>query len=360
MSTQFHPLIIKNIIKETSDCVSVVLALPEGADQTKWNFSEGQYLTFKKDINGEELRRSYSICAAPYEQKLKVAIKKVEGGKFSTYANEHLNIGDILDTMPPMGKFNARLSKNNHAHYLAIAAGSGITPVISIIKHTLKNQSDSKFTLVYGNKNRNTIIFFEELEQLKNQYMGRFNFINVLSQEATDADIFHGRIQKEKLQSLSKIIGYAQLDAAYLCGPESMINDCTEFLVSTGLSASSIHVELFAASGTGKLAHNNTLVSATEGDLVSHVHINLDGRTFQFELGYNDKTVLDAALKQGADLPFACKGGVCCTCRAKLIEGKVRMDVNYSLEPEEIEQGFILTCQSHPITEKIVVDFDVR
>lgn len=360
MATHFHPLRIKNITKETSDCIAVTFEIPHESDNDLWSFAAGQNITLKKTINGEELRRSYSICAAPHEKELKVAIKKVEGGKFSTYANEALKTGDIIEVMPPVGKFNARIANKSNPHYLAIAAGSGITPILSILKHTLRTQADSHFTLIYGSKNRHSIIFFEELEQLKNKYLQRFNFINILSREATESEIFHGRIQKEKLQTLGKLIDYKMMDAVYICGPESMIFDCSDFLANEGVDKTAIHYELFSAPGEGgKVKHTVEQVTQEAGPM-SQVKINLDGRSFSFELGYNGQSVLDAALKQGADLPFACKGGVCCTCRAKLLEGQVRMDVNYALEPEEVEQGFILTCQSHPISEKIVIDFDVR
>lgn len=360
MATHFHPLRIKNITKETNDCISIVFDIPADTDPSIWNYSEGQNITLRKTIHGEDLRRSYSICAAPYEQELKIAIKKVEGGRFSTFANDELKVGDVIDVMPPVGKFNARLAQRPQPHYLAIAAGSGITPILSILKHTLKTQENSRFTLIYGSKNRNAIIFFEELEQLKNKYLSRFNFINILSKEVTDTEIFHGRIQNEKLETLGRLIDYKNIDAVYLCGPEALIMESSSFLSSVGVDKNNIHFELFTAPGQTGKATDATEQKTTDDGPVSQVSINLDGRTFSFELGYNSQSVLDAALKQGADLPFACKGGVCCTCRAKLLEGQVRMDVNYSLEPEEVEQGFILTCQSHPISEKIVVDFDVR
>ena len=359
MAVHFHPLKISNIKKETPDCVSVSFHIPESL-QSLFVFREGQNITIKKKINGEELRRSYSICNAPHEKELKVAIKKVDGGLFSTFANEQLQQGDELEILPPTGKFNSFLQENPSASYLAIAAGSGITPVISIIKHTLLTQPQSRFTLIYGNKSRGSIIFFEELEALKNKYLQRFNFINILSREKTDADILYGRITPEKLQALHKLVDYSSMDAIYICGPEKMIFSSSEFLQSKGVNKNNIHFELFTSPGQQKNSAIRDSEQGSDNSPKSTVTIKVDDRSFAFDLSYNGKSILDAALQQGADLPFACKGGVCCTCRAKLVEGKVKMDVNYALEPEELEAGFILTCQSHPLTEKVVVDYDIK
>lgn len=359
MSIHFHSLKIKSIQKETTDCVSVCFDIPSSL-QKDFTFKEGQNITIKKSINGEEVRRSYSICNAPHEKELKVAIKKVEGGLFSQFANDILTTADILEVMPPSGKFNAHLSKNGKGNYLAIAAGSGITPILSIIKHTLTTEPDSEFTLVYGNKNRSSIIFFDELEGLKNKFIERFTFINVLSKEKTDTPVFYGRIDEQKLADLTKIIDYSKIDAAYLCGPESMIFAGKDFLEKNGVAQTNIHFELFNTPGykQTKKVENKKIDNITGPK--SNVTIKLDGRSFSFELAYGGQNILDAVLQQGADLPYACKGGVCCTCRAKITEGEVSMDVNYALEPEEIAQGFVLTCQSHPTTEKVMIDFDVK
>ena len=259
-----------------------------------------------------------------------------------------------------MGKFNAHLSNKPNPNYLAVAAGSGITPVISIIKHTLKVQPDCTFTLLYGSKNRASIIFFEELEALKNKYMERFNFINIMSREKIDADIFYGRIDNQKLSSLEKLINYKNMDAAYLCGPESMIFNTVEFLQQKGLEKNNIHFELFSTASASTRDNKSNVKEDSNKGPKSNVTIRLDGRTFDFDLSYQGESILDAALKNGADLPYACKGGVCCTCRAKLLDGNVKIDVNYALEAEEVEQGFILTCQSHPTSEKVFIDFDQK
>ena len=358
MAVHFHQLKIKQVKKETPDCVSISFHIPADLSEL-FNFKEGQSITVRREVNGEEIRRSYSVCSAPHENELRVAVKKINGGVFSQFANDILKQGDMLDVLPPTGKFNAKLSPGETGNYLAIAAGSGITPVISIIKHTLQNQPDSNFTLLYGNRDRNSIIFFDELEGLKNKYMKRFNFINILSRETTDAEIFYGRIDDNKLGELGKFLNYEQFDQVYLCGPEELIFTAEAYLQKHGVAKNKIHFELFNTPGQSKtiLVENQDEISTGP---ISNITIKLDGRSFDFNLGYNSKSILDAALQQGADLPFACKGGVCASCRAKLQEGQVTMDVNYALEEDEIQQGFILTCQSHPRSEKIVVDFDVR
>ncbi len=359
MSIHFHSLTIKEINKETEDCVSVVFEIPEELKKD-FNFKQGQSLTMRTVINDEEIRRTYSLCSSPFENEWKVAIKKVEGGLFSTFANTSLKKGDQLDVMQPVGKFYVDLKKGNKKNYLAFAAGSGITPVISIIKTTLLTEPDSSFTLVYGNKSRSSIIFFEELEGLKNKFLQRFNFINILSRERTDATLNFGKINVDKLNELSKLIDYNSIDETFICGPEEMIFCVKDFLEENGIDKKKIHFELFTTPGQKKSNAHSTKSTENIGPK-SMITVKLDGRSFDFNLSLtSDISILDAALKEGADLPFACKGGVCCTCKAKLLEGEVSMDVHWGLEDEEVEQGYILTCQSHPKTEKVVVDFDVK
>jgi ring-1,2-phenylacetyl-CoA epoxidase subunit PaaE len=357
MAVHFHTLKVKAVTKETADCVSVSFTIPEALQQ-EFVFEQGQNITIKKNIDGEEIRRSYSICTAPFENELKVAVKKVVGGKFSTFANDFLKIGDELEVLPPTGKFNTKLQTQNRKHYLAFAAGSGITPILSIIKTTLQTEAQSSFTLVFGNRSRSSIIFFEELEALKNKYLQRFNFINILSREKTDAPINYGRIDNEKLAALNKLINYKTIDEYFICGPEEMIFCTKAFLEQLGIDKKKIHFELFGT--PGKKAVGKIQLAVDSNTPKSKITLKLDGRSFDFDLGFNSDTILDAALKEGADLPFACKGGVCCTCKAKLLEGKVEMEVNWGLEQEEVEQGFILTCQAHPTTERVVVDFDIK
>ncbi len=359
MSIHFHSLKIKGIKKETDDCVSVTFEIPDTL-KSDFAYKQGQSLTMRTIIGEAEVRRTYSLCSSPLENEWKVAIKKVEGGSFSTFANLSLKKGDMLDVMQPVGKFYVELNPENKKNYLAFAAGSGITPLLSIIKTTLQTEPHSSFTLVYGNKSRSSIIFFEELEGVKNKYLQRFNFINILSRERADASINFGRINMEKLVELSKLIDYSSFDETFVCGPEEMIFAVKEFLEQNGIDKKKIHFELFTTPGQKK-SEVRSLKSETNSGPKSNITVKLDGRSFAFDLSLtSDTTILDAALKEGADLPFACKGGVCCTCKARLLEGEVSMDVHWGLEDEEVEQGYILTCQSHPKTEKVVVDFDVK
>jgi ring-1,2-phenylacetyl-CoA epoxidase subunit PaaE len=360
MAVHFNALKVKAINKETKDCVSVVFEVPQNLQQ-QYNFLQGQNITLKKIIDGQDLRRSYSICNAPYENELKVAIKKVDGGKFSTYANQILKVGDILDVMAPTGKFNTELNVVHKKKYVAFAAGSGITPIISLIKATLHTEPYSHFTLVFGNRSKASIIFFEEIEALKNKYLNRFSVIHILSREQADADINFGKIDEAKLATLKKLIDFKAQNEFFICGPEAMIFCVKDFLTSLGIEKNNIHFELFgtAAGKSKKLDDVRTFDSNTTVKQ-STVTIKADGRSFNFTMQDDGTSILDAALQQGADLPFACKGGMCCTCKAKLIEGKVQMDVTWGLEQTEIEQGYILTCQSHAITQNVVVDFDEK
>jgi ring-1,2-phenylacetyl-CoA epoxidase subunit PaaE len=358
MSKHFHRLTVKEIKKETSDCVVITFEVP-AALKDNFIFTQGQSLTVKTDINNAEVRRTYSICSSPLDNELKVAVKRVDGGVFSSYANEQLKKGDALDVMQPVGKFYTELSATNKKNYLAFAAGSGITPILSIIKTTLLTEPQSEFTLVFGNKNKNSIIFKEELEALKDKFIDRFRIVHILSRERTEAVINSGRINKEKLTALSKLINYAATDEFFLCGPEEMIFTVKDFLEEKGVDKKKIHFELFTTPGQNVKSEVGSKKSESEGPK-SKITIKLDGRSIDFDLAFNSDCILDAALQQGADLPYACKGGVCCTCKAKLLEGEVQMDVHWGLEHEEIEQGFILTCQAHPVTEKVVVDFDIK
>lgn len=359
MSIHFHPLQVKEVKKETEDCVSVSFEIPENLKQD-FTFKQGQSLTMRTTINKEEVRRTYSICSSPLDNEWKVAIKKVEDGLFSSFANTELKKGDVLEVMEPVGKFYSDLNATNKKNYLGFAAGSGITPLLSIIKTTLQTESGSTFTLVYGNKNRSSIIFFEELEGLKNKYLRRFSFINILSRERTDSAINFGRINTTKLNELEKLIDYTSVNEAFICGPEEMIFCVKDHLQQKGINEKNIHFELFTTSGQKVKGAKHKSQDAEESGPKSSITVKVDGRSFDFSLALNsEKTILDAALKQGADLPYACKGGMCCTCKAKLMEGEVKMDVHWGLEQEEVEKGFILTCQSHPKTEKVVVDFDI-
>lgn len=360
MSIHFHALKVKAVKKETADCVSVVFDVPEHLKEA-FRFTQGQSLTMRTMLHGEEVRRTYSICSSPLEEQLKVAIKKVEGGVFSGFANEQLKPNDVLEVMPPIGRFYTTLNAAHKKNYIGFAAGSGITPLLSIIKTTLATEPESSFTLVYGNKNRSSIIFFEELEGLKNKYINRFNLIHILSREKTDAELNFGRITKDKCNELfGKLLDLKTADDFFICGPEEMIFSVKDFLESNGIAEKKIHFELFTTPGQNKATSPKIQGTSEEGPQ-SNITVRLDGRSFDFSIPFNsDTTILDAAMQQGADVPYACKGGVCCTCKAKLLEGEVKMDVHWGLEQEEIEQGFILTCQAHPTTANVTVDFDVK
>jgi len=355
----FHSLQIQKIQKETDDCVSITFRVPEEL-QDIFQFKQGQSLTIRTIKNSEELRRSYSICSSPFDNELKVAVKKVEGGIFSTYANEQLKTGDHIDVMPPVGKFYTELDPGQKKNYVSFAAGSGITPVLSIIKTTLLTESQSIFTLVFGNRSKASIIFKEDLEALKDKFINRFRIYHILSREKTDADINYGRIDKSKCELLfSKLIDIKKCDEFFLCGPEEMIFSIRDFLLENGVLKNKIHFELFTIPGQKQSVKIEKQEKKDEGPKAT-ISVKLDGILFDFDLSYNGESILDAALNEGADLPFACKGGVCTTCRAKLVEGEVEMDVNWGLEQDEIDKGFILTCQSHPKTSRVVVDFDVK
>ena len=361
MATHFRKLKVKDLRRETNDCVSISFEIPTELKE-EFIFHHGQNITLRKSLSGEELRRTYSICSSPLENELRIAIKKVDSGRFSTHANEDIQIGDLVEVLPPTGKFFTRLDQFKTKNYLALVAGSGITPVISIIKTTLATEPKSSFTLVYGNRDRHSIIFREELEALKNQYMERLSIVHILSRERTEAPINEGRIDREKCEILFRyLVDLKKTNEIFICGPESMIFSLRSFLEEKGFSKDNIHFELFTVPGqTPGIPAKPKTITKSAGKEKSLVTIRLDGVSFDLSLDYFGECILDAALKTGADLPFACKGGVCSSCRAKLVEGKVEMDNNYALEKDELEAGFILTCQSHPRSEILKIDFDSK
>ncbi|NNE29864.1 MAG: phenylacetate-CoA oxygenase/reductase subunit PaaK [Saprospiraceae bacterium] len=358
MRPEFHRLQVKEIEKETDDCVSLTFLVPHEL-QEDFQYTQGQYLTLRSQIFGEEIRRAYSLCSSPLDGEWRVAIKKIPKGKFSSYANDVLQVGDGLEVLPPQGKFFTPFSKGQKKNYLFFAAGSGITPILSILKTGLKVEDQSEFTLVYGNKGIQSVIFFEELEALKNQYLDRLSIHHVFSREFTEAPVNSGRIDEGKLKQLARgLVDFESVDDVFICGPVGMTETLKENLPGLGVSKESIHVELFA-NPDQELGRETVYEAPKEiADTESEVFITLDGKTVSFPLTFGGKNILDASMEKGLDLPYACKGGVCSTCRAKLVEGEVDMPVNYALEPYELEAGFILTCQSHPRSEKIVVDFD--
>ena len=353
MRPSFHPLKIKEITRETSEAVSISFDIP--ADLvTDFAYKSGQYLTLKAKINDEEVRRSYSLCSAPSENSWTVAVKAIEHGKFSNFANESLKVGDILEVMNPMGTFVLPEDLNDK-HFVFYAVGSGVTPVFSMLKTALVESETATVTLFYGNKGFASIIFREELEALKNKYMDRLRVIHVLSRESLGNDIQKGRIDKEKCTRLiDAFLDVQQIDGVFICGPKEMIFGVKDAFVEKGFNEALVHYELFASGSAKPKAE----AKKEEGSISSLVTVIVDGEVLEIPLKSNDINILDAALNAGADLPFACKGGVCCTCKAKIMEGTAKMDVNYALEADEVEAGYILTCQSHPTSEKLIVSFD--
>jgi ring-1,2-phenylacetyl-CoA epoxidase subunit PaaE len=356
MSPRFHKLKIKDIRKETEDCVSIAFEVPSELT-SDYQYLAGQYLTLKTMIDEEDVRRSYSLCSAPFENEWRVAIKQVEDGKFSTFANNNLNIGDSLEVMTPMGNFALKSDENAKKSYALFAAGSGVTPILSIAKEVLKSEPNSTITLFYGNKGFNDVIFREDLEELKNCNLTKLSIVHVFSRESLGNKLQKGRIDKAKTKDLyNAFLKHNAIDETFICGPEQMILDVKAALEELGVDSKKVHFELFT-SGT----KTNTKKPEAESNLPtfeSNVQVILDDDTFEFNLDSNGLTILDAAQKAGGDLPYACKGGVCCTCKARVLEGSVRMVINYALTPEEVEAGYVLTCQAHPTSEKVVVSFD--
>ena len=363
MAIHFHSLIARRIDALTADAAQITFAIPPDL-RDAFEFKSGQFLTLRANIGGESVRRSYSICSTPallnQAQEICVGIKRVDGGVFSTWATTQLQAGEAIDVMPPDGRFI--IKKPDAKMRLGIAAGSGITPILSIASHALATELSSRFTLVYGNQRTNTIMFGEALQDLKDRYPGRLQLIHILSRQATELPLSHGRIDAEKIKELTRsLIDPKSVDEVFICGPEAMIEAAEPALQTAGIVKERIHSERFASTQTTKsIAPHaaNTPASAIK-DHQYKLEIILDGKTNAFAMNDEDN-VLDVALAEGLDLPYACKGGVCCTCRAKVIEGKVSMDKNYTLEQWEIDKGFVLTCQARCQTQRVVVSFDER
>jgi ring-1,2-phenylacetyl-CoA epoxidase subunit PaaE len=354
--SKFYPLTIAEVRQETRDTIVATFAVPSDLRE-RFAFTQGQHLTLRATINGEDLRRSYSICSAVQDADLRVAIKRTPGGQFSTWANDTLKPGVGIEVMPPMGHFNLPLSADHHKRYLAFAAGSGITPMLSIIKTTLAAEPQSEFTLVYGNRASAAVIFREELAELKDTYRERLNIVYVMSREQQDIELFNGRITREKCDQLfERWIAVADHDAAFVCGPEAMMHAVSDALQAQGMAKADIKIELFAASIPKKKQHVAHARPAAERS--SEITLVIDGSHRSFTMDKDRESVLDAGLKQGIDIRYSCKGGVCSTCRCKVIEGKVEMDANYALEDYEIARGFVLSCQAFPVTDRVVLDFD--
>jgi ring-1,2-phenylacetyl-CoA epoxidase subunit PaaE len=355
---RFHCLDVVDVRRETRDAVVVTLK-PRDEDAALFDFTQGQYLTFRRKFDDDELRRSYSICAGKGDGFLQVGIKRVDGGAFSTWANGSLKVGEVLEAMPPMGNFHAPLNPDAAKHYLGFAGGSGITPVLSIIKTVLAAEPKSSFILVYANRQISTIMFREELEDLKNRYLGRLSVLHVLESEAQEIDLFTGRIDGEKCAALFRTwIDLPSVDTAFICGPEPMMLAIAGALKEHGLADSQIKFELFASGQPGRAKQRAASTAAATSNSTTEATITLDGATRTFRMSKEGTSLLDAALEASLDAPYACKAGVCSTCRAKVLEGEVEMAVNHALEDYEVRQGYVLTCQCFPLSDKVVVSYD--
>jgi ring-1,2-phenylacetyl-CoA epoxidase subunit PaaE len=392
MSTpHFHPLFVKASTPLTADALQITLAIPPDL-RDALAFKPGQFVTLRAMINGESVRRSYSLCSTPAlldkAQEIAVGIKRVEGGVFSNWAATALQVGDQIDVMPPDGRFtprsnaallgiagsanldsdaaraaNAQRTTDRSIHRVGFAAGSGITPILSIMAHTLASEPDSRFTLVYGNQRANSIMFSEELQNLKDSYPARVNLLHILSRQSQEIALFNGRIDEAKVaQLLGSTLPAASIDEAFICGPEAMIEAAERALLAGGVPRERVHAERFASMHTSpkKIAvYDHTTVTLDSKTSKYALEVVLDGKSHS--MGMNDAdNVLDTALDAGLDLPYACKGGVCCTCRAKVLEGKVSMDKNFTLEQWEIDKGFVLTCQARCVSARVVVSYDER
>jgi len=350
---QFHQLTVTDVSKTIRDAVVVTL---QPDDTEAFVFTQGQYLTFRRDFDGAELRRSYSICAGRDSGLLQVGIKRVDGGAFSTWANTDLQPGDTLEAMPPMGNFYAEPTAEA-PHYLAFAGGSGITPILSILRTAIETEADARFTLVYANRSPNTIMFREELEDLKNLYLGRLNVIHVLEDESQEIDLFRGRVDAAKCKALFDVwIDITSVNMAYICGPEPMMLEISDALQTQGLTKDQIRFELYASGQPGRAPKR--AVGAGSSDTGNEARVKMGGETRSLIIPAQT-SLLDAALANDLDAPYACKAGVCSTCKAKVVEGDVEMVANHALEDYEVEAGYVLTCQCFPVSSaKVVWDYD--
>ena len=360
MSTEFYPLTISKVERLTKDAVAVSFHVADELKE-KFQYINGQHLTLKIDIDGQDIRRSYSICRGRKPQELQVGIKTIDEGVFSNYANTELKSGMTLDVMPPQGHFYTELAFDSNKNYLLIAVGSGITPVLSHIESILSSEPSAQVTLLYGNKRTPLMMFREKLCFIKNQYLDRFQWVNFFTKEENDAQVLNGRLSAQKIIDLdkAKIIQINGFDDIFICGPEAMTLNIANAFEYWGYNKSQIHYELFFSGEAEKEAEKSQAKRAEKyGKKIAKVSVKVAGRKTLLELEMGGDNILDAAMEHGADLPFSCKGGVCATCKAKLIKGKVEMDMNHSLTEQEVEEGMILTCQSHPVSEEVEIDFD--
>lgn len=366
---RFHKLKIKDIRRETDNCVSIAFDVPEALSE-EFRYKQGQYLTLKVTRDGQEYRRSYSACSSPaVDEDLRIAVKSVEGGRVSPHLNNGIKPGEEIEVMKPMGNFYTEMPAETPQSYVAFAAGSGITPVMSLLKTALATHPENRFTLFYGNRSYKEVIFKDELDELSEKYSDRFQVHYILSREPTDDPLFSGRMDSDKCDALmGRFINTQEADEFFLCGPFEMINTLRGHLISKGIPIENVHYELFTTevhkAGVAPTVEQGEEAETTDtgggGNVPvdeAQVVIVLDGEETEITVREGE-SILDAALDAGLDAPYACTGGSCCTCRAKRIEGDSIMDVNYALTDKEVEQGYILTCQSHPTTKRMRVDYD--
>lgn len=357
---RFHPLTVSNVERLTDDAVAVSFALDDGMVE-EYAFEPGQHLTLRAQIDGQEVRRSYSICRsrsdAVARRELRVAAARVANGLMSNWLNDHIKVGDTIDVMTPTGSFTCPTDPQTAKHHLAIVGGSGITPVMSLLKSALEEEPNSSATLIFGNRHSGSIMFLEELEDLKNAYPARFQLINVLDQEASDVELFSGMLNKERLTAIvDGLVGVDTVDEWYLCGPYPMVEGAQQLLQERGVDEHNVHHELFRVGGQDDPEPEVVVDTSKPPEAV--VTVTLDGRTTVVEMPTKAESILAATLRIRADAPYACRGGVCGTCRARLVEGEVSMTRNFALEPDEVAAGIVLACQAHPVTEKVVLDYD--
>lgn len=351
---RFHTLTVADVRRETADAVSVALRVPD-ALRDEFAYAPGQYLTLRTRVDGEELRRSYSISSGLDDGELRVAIKRVEGGRFSEWANDQLRAGDPVDVMPPAGRFTVLLDPAAGRSYAGFAAGSGITPVIAILRSVLAREPASRFSLFYGSRSTSQILFREALEDLKDRFLDRLSVFHVLSREQQDVPVLNGHLDADKVRAITRaMLPASRIDHAFICGPAAMIDAVSTALADAGVPPGRIHSERFS---TGAPAVLRIRPAAEVETPYAVAAIVADGVRTEVPVAEGE-TVLDAALRAGLDLPYSCRGGMCSTCRARMADGAVRMDVNYGLEPWETEAGYVLTCQAHPTTPRVTVDYD--
>ena len=354
---RFHELAAAEVRRETAGCVSVAFEVPDELAGA-YRFVQGQYLTLRRDFGGEELRRSYSICSGRDEGALRIAVKEVPDGRFSGWINRRLKAGNKLSVMTPQGRFHRALRPGGRGRYALFAAGSGITPVISVARTVLASEPESEVMLFYGNRAAGDVIFRDALDDLKSRHLGRFSLLHILSGEDQEAPLCHGRLDAAKTAALMAAFGPAEsFDEALVCGPGDMAEAVPEALAAAGMAAARIRTERFTGN-PGQAALPRAAAPEARAAGGAEVTVVLDGARRRFAMGFDGERIIDAGRRCGLDLPFSCKGGMCCTCRARLVSGRVDMVQNYSLEPWELEAGFVLTCQSLPLTREVVLDYD--